>query len=254
MKVYLLLCLQEARLLRVSVATYVAAFLGLLLMAFLYFNSLLEVARAPSDQTPTELFFSTFWVPALLLVPMLTMRTLAEERRQGTLETLFVTPAGPLAVVLAKFTTTFAFYLLVWIIALAFPLLTTILVPTAALEGQLLDPANWWGGGLFVAATGALFISFGVFTSSLTRSQLVAGMLCFMGLFALIIGLAALRLMGVDDLLGWEVSVQTLEYFQLLTHFEDFVRGVVDTRPLVYYASGTALFLGLAVRSLEGRS
>jgi ABC-2 type transport system permease protein len=243
----------ELRALFISPATYIAAVLALLLMGFFYFLTLLSLTEGEQGRQPATLFFSTFWVPALLIVPMLTMKSLAEERRLGTLEALLTTPVTTLAVVLAKFTAAWCFYQLVWLAALIYPWLSAMLIDQPEMTARLLDRGSILGGLLFIALSGTLFVAVGIFSSSLTRSQLVAGMLSFSIIFLLVVGVAALRILpaGPGDAATW--SQPLLGYLQVFQHFEDFSRGVIDTRPLAYYLSGAALVLGLACLMVEYR-
>jgi ABC-2 type transport system permease protein len=110
------------------------------------------------------------------------------------------------------------------------------------------------GSFLFLATSGLLFISIGIFASSVTRSQLVAGMLTFTTLFVVIIGgqqMGNLAEAG-SDLSSWAVA--TVNYLQIFEHLDDFSRGIIDTRPFFYYASTTFLLLGLSTLVIEAKS
>ncbi|MCD8481222.1 MAG: ABC transporter permease subunit [Verrucomicrobia bacterium] len=187
-------------------------------------------------------------------MPMLTMRSVAEERRLGTLETMMTTPIGALELVAAKFAAAYSFYILIWASSMAYPLLTSWGLGQPAMTQLLLDPGTIKGGYAFIALSGMLFIAVGVFSSSLTRSQLVAGMLSFSILFMLMVGATALNF--VETGLGHNQfrGAPLVQYLQVFQHFEDFVRGTIDTRPLVYYLSGTALVLGLAGYNVESKA
>lgn len=244
----------ELRMLFISPSTYVAAFLFLLLMGFVYLLGLDAVAREPSDQLPSELFFQLFWLPVFFMVPLLTMRSIAEERRLGTLETLMTTPASASEIVLSKFLAAYSLYMLLWGMTLGFPLVVRWSVPSAALEVPLFDIASLAGGFLFIAVSGTLYIALGIFASSLTRTQLVAGMLSFSLLFILIISGRLLTQLPMMEIgwLGWFET--SLDYFQTFKHLEDFSRGVIDTRPLVLYLSNSLLLLGITVLVVEAKA
>ena len=232
-------------------STYIAMVLSLLMMGFFFFMTLLTISAEEQDQLPPTLFFSLFWVPVLLIVPMLTMRSFAEERRLGTIETLLTAPVRPSQLVIAKFLAAYVFYLLVWGLSVAYPAITSFTLQQPELHDRLFHAGAMTGGFIFIAVSGCLFVSIGIFTSSLTRSQLVAGMLSFSILFMIIVGVAAIHMlqleMGTEALLPETV----LDYFQIFEHFDDFSRGLVDTRPFAYYLSGTAAVLGLAILVLE---
>lgn len=240
----------ELRTLLATHSTYLACILALAMNGFLYLIMLMQLSLSTNDKGPNELFFSVFWLPALFMVPMLTMRSFAEERRMGTLETLQSAPLESAELVVAKFLAAYGFYALIWTLTLAYPFIAAmVLEPEASVH--LLEQGSLAGGYLFVLLSGTLFVAVGILASTLTRSQFIAGMLSFSILFLLVIGIAALRIASVElDALGF-LDPQSLEYLQVFTHYEDFVRGVLDTRPVAYYLSGTFLVLALAVVALE---
>jgi len=235
-------------------STYLAMVLSVSLMGFLYFLTLMTISSEEQELMPPSLFFSMFWVPVLLIVPMLTMRSLAEERRLGTIETLLTSPVRPFQVVLAKYFAAYGFYLLVWIISAAFPLLTVYILRQPEIIPLLFHRGSTIGGYLFVVASGSLFVAIGIFSSSLTRSQLVAGMLSFSILFMLIIGVAAVNILQLEAGDNPFFSDALIAYFQIFDHFEDFSRGLIDTRPFIYYISGAAAVLGLSILVLESKT
>lgn len=241
----------ELRSLFYAPSTYIALVLAMLLMAFFYYVTLLTISSEEQDQMPPTLFFSLFWVPVLLIVPMLTMRSFAEEKRLGTIETLLTAPVSPAQVVAAKFLAAYVFYMLVWLLSLAYPMLTAWVLKQPELADRLFHSGALVGGFLFIAASGSLFVAIGIFTSSLTRSQLVAGMLSFSILFMLIVGVAAVHMLQIEAGSRLLLPDTLLDYFQVFRHFDDFSRGIVDTRPFVYYLSGTIAVLGFSVLMIE---
>jgi len=244
----------EIHMMMVVAPTYIAGFLFLLLMGFIYWINLRGYTISAEYELPNTLFFKTFWLPVFFLIPLLTMRSIAEERRLGTLESLLTTRASAIAVVSAKFLAAYLFYLLLWLGTLAFPLITQALVPSAALEGDLLDRGSILGGISFIGLSGILFVAVGIFSSSLTRSQLVAGMLSFTILFVFIVGGFLLVNVSVTQQSWMNWIQQPLDYLQAFNHLEQFSRGIIDTRPFFYYLSTAFLFLGLAVFNVEARS
>jgi ABC-2 type transport system permease protein len=232
-------------------ATYLAGILFLLLMGLIYFSILREFANAPQDVLPARLFFELFWIPVLFMVPLLTMRSFAEERRLGTLEVLFSAPVSASSIVLAKFLSAWIFYAFLWGLTLAFPWLTVLTTDQEALTPVLLEPGTLIGGYTFILLSGMLFTAVGIFASCLTRSQLVAGMLSFSILFMLILGPRLLELQGAPYL---PIINIPFEYLRLFTHLEDFSRGILDTRPFAYYLTNTVLVLGLGILVVERKN
>jgi ABC-2 type transport system permease protein len=254
MRNFFILLKHELRMLLISPPTYIAAVLFLSLMGFLYWAILRGMVNAPEESLPIVQFFSIFWIPVFFVVPLLTMRSIAGERSTGTLDTLMTTPTSRVAVILSKFAGAYIFYMLLWLATLSFPLITAKLFPSAALSGSLLAPAPIIGGFLFLGLSGILFVSIGIFASSITRSQLVAGMLSFTTLFVVIIGGQQLANIaeGGTDLSAWANDL--INYLQIFQHLDDFSRGVIDTRPFFYYTSTGVLLLGLSTLVIEAKA
>lgn len=172
----------------------------------------------------------------------------------GTLESLLTTPATPAALVLAKFGASYLLYLAMWALTLGFPMVLDAVSPELTARAQLWDWASLGGGYAFIALSGSFYIGIGLFCSSLTRSQLVAGMLTFCLLFLVILGSFFLgKLPLAEDLASTPFWSEPAQYFQSFTHLEDFSRGYLDTRPLVLYATLTALLLGLTTMAIEAK-
>lgn len=254
MRHFFTLLKHELRMLLISPSTYVAGVLFLCLMGFLYWAILRSSVNAPSEVLPSVQFFSVFWIPVFFVVPLLTMRSIAGERSAGTLDTLMTTPTSRVAVVLSKFAGAYIFYMFLWALTLGFPIMTEKLYPQAAEAGALLDRASITGSFIFLAVSGVLFISIGILASSVTRSQLVAGMLSFTTLFVVIVGgqqLGNLADSGTQ-IMGWLDA--TINYLQIFEHLDDFSRGIIDTRPFFYYLSTGLLLLGLSTLVIEAKA
>ena len=254
MRHFLVLLKHELRMLLINPATYIAAVLFLGLMGFLYWAILKSTVNAPTEVHPTVQFFKVFWLPVFFVVPLLTMRSIAGERSSGTLGTLLTTPASQSAIVLGKFMGAYLFYLLMWAATLSFPLLTTTFFPNAADTEWLLEPAPLIGGFLFIATSGVLFIAIGIFASSITRSQLVAGMFSFTTLFVVIVGGQQLGTLAANSAPFSSWLQPTSDYLQIFVHLDDFASGVIDTRPFFYYTSLGILLLGLSTLVVEAKA
>ncbi|MBN1403281.1 MAG: ABC transporter permease subunit [Opitutales bacterium] len=241
----------ELRSLMHAPSTYVASVLFLLLMAAIYYLLLSQYAAEQFSVPPTEMFFQAFWLPVLFMVPLLTMRSLAEERRLHTLETLLSAPVSTAEVILSKFAASWIFYCVLWLGTMLFPAIT--IYGTSGVDQRLLlDLPVLLGGFSFVCLSGLLFIAVGILSSTLTRSQLVAGMLCFCILFILLLGP---KLIGSQELGLWSDWLrEPLQYFDTARHRESFIRGVFDTRPLFYYITNSSLVLAIAALIVESKS
>ena len=154
MKHFFTLLSHEVRMLLVSASTYIAATLFLGVMGFLFTGILESYSKAPQETSPAQVFFQSFWLPVFFMVPLLTMKSLAEERRLGTIETLLTTPVTTTEVVLGKYGAAYFLYLLLWSSTGGF----FYILYRFAGDAHFLDPGPLIGGYLFIAVSGLLFI------------------------------------------------------------------------------------------------
>ena len=254
MRNFFTLLKHEIRMLLISPPTYIAAVLFLILMGFLYWAILRGMVSGPEEDLPIVQFLGFFWIPVFFVVPLLTMRSIAEERNIGTLETLMTTPTSSVTIVFSKFLGAYSFYMLLWFSTLSFPLITAKLFPDIDTNDYLLEAEPIIGGFVFLALSGIFFISIGIFASSITRSQLVAAMFSFTALFAaIIVGQQLGNLAQSSAEIPFGLS-DLVNYLQVFNHLEDFSRGVIDTRPFFYYTSTGVFFLGLATLMTEAKT
>lgn len=249
MRHFFTLLSHEIRMLLVSPGTYIAATAFLAFMGFIFVGILENYSLAPQDASPAQVFFSLFFLPVFFMVPLLTMKCLAEERRLGTIETLLTTPITTTELVLGKFGAAYFLYMALWGSTGG---LFYILKRFAG-DPRLLDAGPLIGGYTFIAVSGLLFVAIGVFTSSFSRSQAVAGILSFVLLAAVILGgrfLADAPFLDRDSLRPLKEAVN---YAQVYSHYEDFTRGVIDTRQVLFYVSGTVLALIFSIFAVEAK-
>lgn len=249
MKHFLTILSHEIRTLLFSSSTYVAAVLFVFVLGFLFAGIIEDYVLAPQEESPAVRFFQTFIIPVFFMVPLLTMKSLAEERRQGTLETLLTTPVSTGEVVLGKFGAAYFLYLLMWAATYGFH----VILARSAGDARFLDPGQLAGGYLFIAVSGMLFIALGIFTSAMTRSQAVAGILSFTLLLVVILGFSYLQGLAVLNEEFFSPAKGTIESLQVLHHLEDFTNGVVDTRQVFFYVTGAALALLFSILGVEAK-
>lgn len=231
-------------------AAYVTYGVFLFISGFFFFNQCAkynwvsyQAARQPAYEQYLNLvegiiqpLLSNISIVLLLVLPLLTMRLIAEEKREGTFELLLTYPVRDGYVIAGKFLASLTMFAIMIGATLLYPILLDILA----------EPE--WGpilvGYLGLFLVGCTFISIGIFFSSVTSSQLVAGVLTFgLALFFLLIGWAA-------PFVGPRSS-KIISQFSLLQHFGSFSKGVIDTQDVSYYIFLTTFFLFLSVRSLE---
>ena len=175
-------------------------------------------------------------VVLLLLLPLITMRTYSEEKRSGTIELLLTSPVSDLEIILGKFLGALALYaLMIGIMLIHFGLLFMYGKPE-------LKPLLTAYLGMLLFGSG--FISIGLFISSLTKNQIVAGMVTF----------AVFLLLWIITWIGSAAGPQAekiTQYLSIVDHYEDFGKGVLDTSHFIYYVSFITFGLFLTAKSVD---
>jgi ABC-2 type transport system permease protein len=211
----------------------VPVFLGLVGIFSLYFQDILA-----SGVASMRVVF--FWcaIFQVLLIPAITMRLFAEERRTGSIELLATLPVSEAQMVLGKYIAALGLISLSLTLTLTYPMTISDLAD--------LDTGPVIGGYVGLFLLGASFAAIGTAASAMTRNQVVAF-------------LVALVLCMVPFAMGFALGrlpadiLPVVQYLAFDTHFKNMARGVIDSRDIVYYLSIVALFLHLAVFSLERR-
>ena len=195
-------------------------------------------------------FFRLFLGCAVfIIVPLTTMKSFSEERRLGTLETLLTTPVSTTEVVLGKFSAAYIVYLLLCGSTTGL----FYLLHHFAADPRLLDQGTLIGGYVYITVSGLLFVAIGVFASALARNQAVALVLALSLLFLLIFGMKLSLGLQFMQLEAMRPVRDGLDYAQVFQHLDDFSRGIIDTRHLFFYFTGTTLTLILTILGLEAR-
>ncbi len=216
-----------------STAAYLLVVVYLNISSFLFFTQLFLEGNA--DMRP---FFSTAPLLLFILTPLLTMRLLAEERAQGTLEALLVLPVTDWEVVLGKFLAALGVLGTIIVLTLAFPLSVSML-------GSL-DWGTTIASYLGMLLMGGTYAAIGVMASSLTKHQLIAGVI------ALVIGFGNFVLGSIAPILpSWLQG--TVTALSIHGHFQNIARGVVDTRDVLFYLSVIGGCLLITQAKLESR-
>jgi ABC-2 type transport system permease protein len=243
---------KEMRLYFTSPVAYVIIGIFLLLAGYFFYSifaffTMASMQAAMNPQFARELnvtdsvmrpLFSNVSVILLLLMPLVTMRLFAEERRSGTLELLLTFPIRDGAVLVGKYLSALSVYAIMLGLTLAYPLM--LFYFTRVEWGPIMT------GYLGLLLMGAAFIAVGVFASSITENQIVAAMVSF----------AVLLLFWV---VGWSSDFvggtwgRVLSHLSLIEHFDSFGKGVLDTKDIIYYVNFVIVALFLTLRSLEAR-
>ena len=223
-----------------SPVAYVFLVIFLLLTGFLTFTAGAFFERGEAS---LGAFFA--WHPwvYLVLVPAVGMRLWAEERRAGTLELLLTLPVTAWQAILGKFLASWLFLAIA--LALTFPVVVTVNVLGAPDNGAILAG---YLGSLFLAGA---YLAITCLTSALTRNQVIAFILAVVAcLFLILAGFSPVT----DLLVRWAspAVVDTVAAFSVVTHFDGFQKGVVDSKDLLFYLSviGYSLFAtGVVLRN-----
>lgn len=247
MQPYLTLTRRELAGFFVSLTGYVIIAAAMFLMGLSFVEMIFPLQGQATPVPITQLWYSTmyFWGILLLTAPLITMRLFALEKYSGTFETLMTTPVSDLQVVLAKFTAAMIFYIVMWVPALICMLVLRHYISRADAFDAGLMASTFLG----ILLLGGLFMSLGCFASALTKSQIVAAMISLtMGISLFFLGFLSGNLPATA---GWKGEM--VSHVALTDHMNDFARGIVDTRHVVFYLSITILFLFLTLRAVESR-
>ena len=172
----------------------------------------------------------------LFVMPMITMRTYSEEKRSGTIELLLTSPITDLQIILGKFFGALGLYI-------------AMLFVTMLYMGILFVYGNpeWRpivAGYLGLLLMGGCFISAGLLISSVTKNQIVAGVITF----------AVFLMLWVINWIGESSGPTTraiVSYLSITEHFDDFARGIIDTKHVIYYLSFITFGLFLTAKSVD---
>lgn len=210
-----------------SLIAYVMIILFLGLSGFftwLFGNSVFLIGQAD-----LQVFFSISYWTLFFFIPAITMRSLAEETRAGTIELLSTKAVSDWEIVLGKFLACFM------LVAIALACTLPYYISVANLGN--IDNGATIGGYLGLLLFSAMYISIGLFASSITSNQIVAFLLAlFIGIFFhILFGVISSQMTGT---LG-----DIFNYLSARTHFESISRGVVDSRDIIYFLS--VIFVGL---------
>ena len=237
MKTFFTLLLREIKSFFYSPIAYVVLFYFLFLSGYNFYMQINLMNGFPTEITVVQAFFAPaiFWFPFVLSFPLITMRTYSEEFRMGTFETLTTAPVKDSQVVLAKFFGVLFFSSILWAPSLAsFAIFERI-------SGHSATNATgaYYGTYLLLFLVGCLYSAIGCLSSALTKDQINAAtisfttitLLLFVGFLPEVLNISA---PAVKDLFSYISTIQ---------HMQDFSKGVIDSRTIVWYTSMTALVL-----------
>jgi ABC-2 type transport system permease protein len=194
-----------------------------------------------SDQTPLQAFFGNtvlLYLILFLLVPAMTMRLFAEERRSGTIETLMTAPVSSAAVVLAKYAAVLTTYLAMWAPTVLY---LVILRRTGEIDWRVAGSSY-----LGVMLVGAGYLAIGLLASALTKSQFLALVMTAMIILSLFI-------LGIGEFVTREGTLmhEVCAHVSIWAHMNDFASGIVDSRRIAFYGTMILLSLFVTTRAVD---
>ncbi len=216
-----------------SPVAYIVLFVFLIITGW-FFTSSLFLGQVVTMRNVFDIIPFIF----LFFIPAISMRTLSEEKKSGTIELLLTKPITDNDIVVGKFLAALA----LTAIALAF---TLIYVISLTFLGKI-DLGAIIGTYIGLLLMSGVYIGIGIFASSLTENQIVAFIISFLMVFALFLLNKVLVFLPVS-------LASILEYISIDYHFGNIARGVIDTRNIIYYLSGITIFILLTRASLERR-
>lgn len=199
------------------------------------------VAQGGSETSPLRYFFggtTFFYIPLLVFVPLLTMRLIAEEHRQGTMEALLTAPVTEVHLVLGKYAAAMVFWAALWAPTIIYVIIT-------AQYGSV-DWGTIGASFLGLMTVGAYYMAIGLVASAFARNQLTAAVIAF-GV------LAVLFVTGFGEYVADDESRAFFQYLSVWQHMSAFSTGLVDSRFLTFELTAAVLGVLLAIRIVETR-
>lgn len=237
MRSVLTLALKELRQLFLSPIAYAFLIVFVFFVEFMFWRIFFLVR-----QTTMVAFFEWFPLAFSVVIPGITMRMWAEERKQGTIEFLLTAPVETWHIVLGKF--------LAGVALVTLCVLLTLWVPFTVADFGKLDPGPVWGGYVGAVLMGATCIAVGMFLSAFTQDQIVS-------FLAGVVVLLALVLLGHPYISSEFGAGSAFGNFARVisptTHFESIGRGVIDLRDVFYFVAVAGFFLYLNARVIDLR-
>lgn len=200
---------------------------------------ILNSASAPPSSAVIRIFFGGiifFWINKLFLAPCLTMKSFAEEKKNGTIESLLTAPVTDFQIVIAKFLSSLLMYIILWSSTLIYLIVIDNIVH--------LDIGSLISGFFGTFLIGGYFISIGIFTSCMTKNQIIAAVTSF----------SIILLFFSVGLFEFIMSNTFFGYINLWKHMQNFSKGIIDTKAVFYCLSSTVFFLFGSIKILESRN
>ncbi len=252
MRTFFILLNRELKAYFQSIVAYIVIAAVALLHGIIFLRSVKELKTETSSLHLNHVMLLNipFWLIFILIVPLITMRLFSEEQKLGTLEPLLTAPVQTWQMVFAKYFAALIFYAILYLPCMFYMIYFERVVDASAVGGvSALRSPSFYGGYGMILLIGMFFVAIGCFSSAMTSNQIIAAVISFTILLIYFL-LGYVRLLASDLP---PITIEFLEYISPIEHVRDAASGLVDTRPMVYYTSFTALTLALTHYVLDYR-
>lgn len=236
----------------ISPIAYVITTVFLILIGYMFFSrvsayslecfKLMNYSKAvEAKNVNIEVFmrnFQTMTTIIMFMIPIITMRVFAEEKKNKTMELLMTSPVSVSEIVIGKFLASFIMFIVMCSLTIYMPLFVSVY--------SNLDWGPIFTGYLGILLIGGVFISIGIFTSALTENQVVAALISF-GIILIFFAIEWLASFSEG------ITAYVLRYLSLISHLLNFLRGSIVSQNVIYYLSFTALMLFMTFRVIESK-
>ena len=208
---------------------------------FVFLSGLFFILTTFAPNQPAEMRQIFFWMVWILIaiVPAISMRLVSEEFNSNTIETLMTTPVSDADVIIGKWVGATVFF--------AVTLIPTLIIPTILEAFGAPDYGPIFTGYLGLLFVGGLYMAIGAFASVMTKNQIIAFLISvFVILMFTVVTYFVPRFLPAN-------IAQIVMYLNINEQYDDFAKGLIDTSNIVFFLSGIALFLVLAIKVLESR-
>lgn len=250
MKKFFTLLRYELNKIFVSPSSYFIAAIFLSIIAALFLFMMREYIFFDQEINFVHAFFECYWLPVLLSIPMLTMRIFSDDYKTGVMQAIKTCIVPDFAIICSKFVATYFFYIILWAFVGLFIGGALILVPSLLCDPSFINPLSVVGGYIYILVSGLMFVAIGMFFSSLTENQILAGMSTFVTIFLLFING---QLLSFRQLTGNALNNACIRPLNLFLQLDNACFGVFDSRVVVLYLTTTFLFIFFTKTSLEKR-
>jgi ABC-2 type transport system permease protein len=249
MRQLMTLMVYEFRTLFLSPFAYIVGFSFELIMALIFLFLLDDYSRFLQPVHIMTLFFKSMWLPTVVFLPVITVRSIAIERDSGLSDSFSVLPIRRSWVVLSKFFVTYFYYIILLSSVLMFPFIVKWISKELVKSLQIADGVVVGGGMFFILCSSAFFVALGIFLSSIVPNQLASSVVGFILLFFVLVAGQLLQCAYVQNDLDSMRMQNLTDIPNVFLQIEDFCNGTIDIRVIMFYIEAACQRLFGAIMS-----